>query len=25
VWPFEQPRYVGRDLSWQDWQSLPDA
>jgi hypothetical protein len=23
-WPFERPRYVGRDLSWQDWLALPD-
>jgi hypothetical protein len=23
-WPFGRPRYVGRDLSWQDWQALPD-
>jgi hypothetical protein len=22
-WPFERPRYVGRDLTWQDWLSLP--
>jgi len=25
VWPFERPRYVGRDLSWSDWLALPDA
>lgn len=25
VWPFEKPRYVGRDLSWAAWLSLPDA
>jgi hypothetical protein len=25
VWPFERPRYVGRDLSWQEWLALPDA
>lgn len=24
-WPFSHPRCVGRDLSWQDWQQLPDA
>lgn len=24
AWPFEHPRYVGRDLSWQDWLALPD-
>ena len=23
-WPFTQPRYVGRDLSWADWLALPD-
>lgn len=22
-WPLSRPRYVGRDLSWQDWQALP--
>jgi hypothetical protein len=22
-WPFRRPRYVGRDISWQDWLSLP--
>ncbi|MFI6154408.1 N-acetyltransferase [Kitasatospora sp. NPDC051170] len=22
-WPFRQPRYLGRDISWQDWQALP--
>jgi len=22
VWPFERPRYVGRDLSWPDWLAL---
>ena len=25
AWPFRQPRYLGRDLSWQDWLALPDA
>ncbi|WP_329129537.1 N-acetyltransferase [Streptomyces sp. NBC_01476] len=24
-WPFRRPRYVGRDLSWQEWLALPDA
>jgi len=23
-WPFVQPRYVGRDVSWADWLMLPD-
>jgi hypothetical protein len=23
-WPFGHPRYVGRDLSWEDWLSLAD-
>lgn len=23
-WPFEQPRYVGRDLTWKQWLALPD-
>lgn len=23
-WPFERPRYVGRDLTWQQWLALPD-
>ena len=22
-WPLEQPRYVGRDLSWAEWIALP--
>ncbi len=22
-WPFSRPRYVGRDISWQDWLALP--
>ncbi|MFI6564274.1 N-acetyltransferase [Streptomyces sp. NPDC050534] len=22
-WPFQQPRYVGRDITWQDWLALP--
>ena len=24
-WPFRQPRYLGRDISWQDWLALPLA
>lgn len=24
AWPLTQPRYVGRDLSWAQWQALPD-
>ena len=24
-WPLKAPRYVGRDLSWQEWLALPDA
>ncbi|WP_210651061.1 GNAT family N-acetyltransferase [Nocardioides sp. SYSU D00065] len=23
-WPLRRPRYVGRDLSWDDWLALPD-
>jgi len=23
TWPFTKPRYVGRDLSWDDWLALP--
>jgi hypothetical protein len=23
-WPFERPRYVGRDLTWKDWLNLPN-
>ena len=23
-WPFERPRYVGRDLTWTQWLALPD-
>jgi hypothetical protein len=23
TWPFTNPRYVGRDLSWDDWLALP--
>jgi len=25
VWPLDRPRYVGRDLSWEEWLALPDA
>lgn len=25
AWPFERPRYIGRDLSWPDWLALPDV
>jgi len=24
AWPFRQPRYPGRDISWADWLELPD-
>ena len=24
-WPFDQPRYIGRDLSWPEWLALPDV
>jgi hypothetical protein len=24
TWPLRAPRYVGRDLSWDDWLALPD-
>jgi hypothetical protein len=24
-WPLERPRYVGRDLSWDEWLDLPDV
>jgi hypothetical protein len=24
-WPFTQPRYVGHDLTWQEWLALPPA
>lgn len=23
-WPFERPRYIGRDLTWDEWLALPD-
>lgn len=25
AWPLEAPRYVGRDMTWDDWLTLPDA
>ena len=25
AWPFEQPRLIGRDVSWADWMQLPDV
>jgi hypothetical protein len=25
AWPFDRPRYLGRDLSWAEWLALPDA
>jgi hypothetical protein len=24
AWPFTAPRYIGRDLTWQEWLALPD-
>jgi hypothetical protein len=24
-WPFRQPRYLGRDITWQDWLALPPS
>ncbi len=24
-WPFERPRYIGRDITWDDWLKLPDV
>lgn len=24
AWPFEQPRFIGIDLSWQEWLALPE-
>ena len=24
AWPLVAPRYVGRDLTWDEWQALPD-
>ena len=23
-WPFSNPRFIGRDLSWDQWHALPD-
>lgn len=23
-WPFEQPRFLGREISWSDWLALPE-
>ena len=23
-WPLENPRYIGRDLTWREWLDLPD-
>ncbi|MFI9719293.1 N-acetyltransferase [Streptomyces sp. NPDC052396] len=23
-WPFRQPRYIGHDISWQEWRTLPN-
>ncbi|MEU6988272.1 N-acetyltransferase, partial [Streptomyces sp. NPDC046324] len=23
-WPFEQPRFLGREISWSDWLTLPE-
>jgi hypothetical protein len=25
AWPFSRPRYIGRDLSWAEWLTLPGA
>ena len=25
TWPVRAPRYVGRDLTWQEWLALPDV
>jgi hypothetical protein len=25
AWPFTNPRFVGRDLSWDDWLALPET
>lgn len=24
-WPFERPRFIGRDLTWAEWIALPEA
>jgi hypothetical protein len=25
AWPFRSPRYIGRDISWEDWLALPQT
>lgn len=25
AWPFERPRFIGRDLSWKERPALPDV
>jgi hypothetical protein len=25
AWPFERPRFLGVEITWADWQALPDA
>lgn len=25
AWPFDDPRYIGHDLTWDDWLELPDT
>jgi len=25
AWPFERPRFIGRDVTWAEWLSLPDV
>jgi hypothetical protein len=24
-WPFQRPRYIGHDLTWDEWMALPDV
>jgi hypothetical protein len=24
AWPFEEPRFIGVDLTWPEWLSLPE-
>ncbi len=24
AWPFDEPRFIGADLSWQEWLALPE-
>jgi hypothetical protein len=24
-WPFDQPRYVPREISWAEWAALPEV